>query len=119
MLFRSRESGAIEQDADIVCFIHRPEYYYHSDTDPSGKDIRGLAEFIIAKHRSGSVKDVNMRFRAQFARFENWLEESGESIVESTPSRLNMTDGGAAAMPSKLAGGSAEFLSSTDEPAPL
>lgn len=114
-----RESGAIEQDADIVCFIHRPEYYYHSDTDPSGKDIRGLAEFIIAKHRSGSVKDVNMRFRAQFARFENWLEESGESIVESTPSRLNMTDGGAAAMPSKLAGGSAEFLSSTDEPAPF
>lgn len=114
-----RESGAIEQDADIVCFIHRPEYYYHSDTDPSGKDIRGLAEFIIAKHRSGSVKDVNMRFRAQFARFENWLEESGESIVESTPSRLNMTDGGAAAMPSKLTGGSAEFLSSTDEPAPF
>ena len=113
-----RESGAIEQDADIVCFIHRPEYYYHSDTDPSGKDIRGLAEFIIAKHRSGSVKDVNMRFRAQFARFENWLEESGESIVESTPSRLNMTDGGAAAMPSKLTGGSAEFLSSTDETAP-
>lgn len=114
-----RESGAIEQDADIVCFIHRPEYYYHSDTDPSGKDIRGLAEFIIAKHRSGSVKDVNMRFRAQFARFENWLEEGGEAIVESTPSRLNMPDNGGQAMPSRLGGGSAEFLSSTDEPAPF
>ena len=69
-----RESGAIEQDADIVCFIHRPEYYYKSGQDAEGKDIRGLAEFIIAKHRSGSVGDVQMRFRGQFARFENWDE---------------------------------------------
>ena len=114
-----RESGAIEQDADIVCFIHRPEYYYHSDTDPSGKDIRGLAEFIIAKHRSGSVKDVNMRFRAQFARFENWIEEGGESIVESIPSRLNMPAGDGSAASSKLVGGSADFLSSSDEPTPF
>ena len=114
-----RESGAIEQDADIVCFIHRPEYYYHSDTDPSGKDIRGLAEFIIAKHRSGSVKDVNMRFRAQFARFENWIEEGGESIVESIPSRLNMPAGVGSAASSKLVGGSADFLSSSDEPTPF
>lgn len=114
-----RESGAIEQDADIVCFIHRPEYYYHSDTDPSGKDIRGLAEFIIAKHRSGSVKDVNMRFRAQFARFENWIEEGGESIVESIPSRLNMPADDGSAASSKLVGGSADFLSSSDEPTPF
>ena len=67
-----RESGAIEQDADIVCFIHRPEYYLHSDQDASGNDIRGLAEFIVAKHRSGKVDDVKMRFRSKFARFENW-----------------------------------------------
>ena len=45
-----RESGAIEQDADIVCFIHRPEYYSHSTTDEEGNDIRGKAEFILAKH---------------------------------------------------------------------
>ena len=44
-----RESGAIEQDADIVCFIHRPEYYTRSSEDASGNDIRGLAEFIVAK----------------------------------------------------------------------
>ncbi len=114
-----RESGAIEQDADIVCFIHRPEYYYHSDTDPSGKDIRGLAEFIIAKHRSGSVKDVNMRFRAQFARFENWLEDSsGEPIVEAATSRLNMGDT-PAGQNFQLSGGSAELLRSTDEPVPF
>lgn len=71
-----RESGAIEQDADMVCFIHRPEYYLHSGEDAAGNDIRGLAEFIIAKHRSGSVGDVKMRFRASYARFENWDELS-------------------------------------------
>ena len=77
-----RESGAIEQDADIVCFIHRPEYYTRSSEDSSGNDIRGLAEFIIAKHRSGSVGDVKLRFRAQFARFENWDESY--SLIQST-----------------------------------
>ncbi|MDE6288840.1 MAG: DnaB-like helicase C-terminal domain-containing protein, partial [Muribaculaceae bacterium] len=69
-----RESGAIEQDADMVCFIHRPEYYLRSDRDSQGNDIRGLAEFIVAKHRSGKVDDVKLRFRSQFARFENWDE---------------------------------------------
>ena len=59
-----RESGAIEQDADIVCFIHRPEYYTRSTEDANGNDIRGLAEFIVAKHRSGSVDDVKLRFKA-------------------------------------------------------
>ena len=67
-----RESGAIEQDADMVCFIHRPEYYAHSGQNAAGEDIRGVAEFIVAKHRSGAVDDVKMRFRASFARFENW-----------------------------------------------
>ena len=67
-----RESGAIEQDADIVCFIHRPEYYTHSSEDSEGNDIRGLAEFIIAKHRSGSIGTIKMRFVARYARFENW-----------------------------------------------
>lgn len=115
-----RESGAIEQDADIVCFIHRPEYYYHSDTDPSGKDIRGLAEFIIAKHRSGSVKDVNMRFRAQFARFENWLEEGGEAIMGSTTSSLNMpSQGGDPFAASPLSGGTADIISSRGEDTPF
>lgn len=67
-----RESGAIEQDADIVCFIHRPEYYTKSSEDAEGNDIRGKAEFIVAKHRSGSTADVDMRFVAKYARFENW-----------------------------------------------
>lgn len=84
-----RESGAIEQDADIVCFIHRPEYYLRSDTDADGNDIRGLAEFIIAKHRSGSVADVKMRFRHKFARFENWDETVMSTEVASVGSKLN------------------------------
>lgn len=75
-----RESGAIEQDADIVCFIHRPEYYLRSDTDAAGNDIRGLAEFIVAKHRSGRVDDVKMRFRAKYARFENWDDEPASTF---------------------------------------
>ena len=69
-----RESGAIEQDADIVCFIHRPEYYTKSTVDSNNNDIRGLAELIVAKHRSGAVGDVKLRFVSQFARFENWDE---------------------------------------------
>ena len=69
-----RETGAIEQDADIVCFIHRPEYYTRSTTDAENRDIRGMAEFIVAKHRSGSVDDIEMTFVARFARFQNRSE---------------------------------------------
>ncbi|MDE5725670.1 MAG: replicative DNA helicase, partial [Duncaniella sp.] len=63
-----RESGAIEQDADIVCFIHRPEYYLRSGVDAAGNDIRGLAEFIVAKHRSGRVAGVKLRVKSRYAR---------------------------------------------------
>lgn len=83
-----RESGAIEQDADIVCFIHRPEYYLHSGEDAEGRDIRGLAQFIVAKHRSGKVDDVDMRFVSQFARFQNW-DENRIATQEVVGSKLN------------------------------
>lgn len=65
-----RESGAIEQDADMVCFIHRPEYYkiYQSQ---DGADLHGIAEIIIAKHRNGAVGDVRLRFIGQYTRFQN------------------------------------------------
>lgn len=77
-----RESGAIEQDADIVCFIHRPEYYTRSSEDAQGNDIRGKAELIIAKHRSGAVGTVDLRFVHQFAKFENW--EEGYRVMQET-----------------------------------
>ncbi|MCM1377802.1 MAG: replicative DNA helicase [Clostridium sp.] len=77
-----RESGAIEQDADIVCFIHRPEYYTKSTEDGRGNDIRGLAELIVAKHRNGAVDDVKLRFVSRYARFENW-DESYNVVQQS------------------------------------
>ena len=65
-----RESGAIEQDADMVCFIHRPEYYKITQ-DERGNDLRGMAEIIIAKHRNGATGDVLLRFKGEFAKFQN------------------------------------------------
>ena len=70
-----RESGAIEQDADIVCFIHRPEYYKIYQ-DEKGNDLHGVAEIIIAKHRNGAVGDVRLRFVGNYARFQNLEDES-------------------------------------------
>jgi len=72
-----RESGAIEQDADMVLFIHRPEYYRIYE-DEHHRDLRGMAEIIIAKHRNGAVGDVLLRFKGQYARFQN--PEDEESI---------------------------------------
>lgn len=63
-----RESGSIEQDADMVLFVHRPEYY-HIYTDENGNDLRGMAKIIIAKHRKGSTGDVTLSFRGEFTRF--------------------------------------------------
>ena len=53
-----RESGAIEQDADMVLFIHRPEYYGFM-TNNDGESLKGLAEIIIAKHRNGATDPLN------------------------------------------------------------
>ncbi|MCD4793720.1 MAG: replicative DNA helicase [Bacteroidales bacterium] len=68
-----RESGAIEQDADIVMFIHRPEKMGLTE-DEAGNSTRGLAQIIIAKHRNGAVTDIDLRFREEFARFEEFNE---------------------------------------------
>ncbi|MGM9871212.1 MAG: replicative DNA helicase [Muribaculaceae bacterium] len=118
-----RESGAIEQDADIVCFIHRPEYYTRSGQDAEGNDIRGLAEFIIAKHRSGSVGEVKMRFRAEFARFENWDEMTLGEPTEVASRITAAPEPGAApaAVPSapKFSGGTGDFLTQSSEKVPF
>ncbi len=62
-----RESGAIEQDADIVLFIYREEYY-----NPEKTDSLGIAEVNVAKHRAGAVGNVMMTFAAEFTRFRNY-----------------------------------------------
>ncbi|MCB0396775.1 MAG: replicative DNA helicase [Flavobacteriales bacterium] len=66
-----RESGAIEQDADMVMFIYRPEYY-GLDVDENNNPTQGMAEIIIAKHRNGALKDVPLRFIDKLAKFEDW-----------------------------------------------
>lgn len=65
-----RESGAIEQDADMVLFVHRPEYY-HIYQDEKGNDLHGMAQIIIAKHRKGATGDVLLNFRGEFTRFQD------------------------------------------------
>ena len=77
-----RESGAIEQDADIVAFIHRPEYY-GINTDENGMPTAGMAEIIIAKHRNGAVTDVNLRFLKDQARFAD--KDSDENSTAADP----------------------------------
>lgn len=80
-----RESGAIEQDADMVCFIHRPEYYKIYEAPDGGQDYRGKAEIIIGKHRNGEVGIVLLRFKAEFTRFMNLDDDvhNGSSIYGS------------------------------------
>jgi replicative DNA helicase len=67
-----RDSGAIEQDADIVLFIHRPEMYQKEDSE--GNSLEGMAEVIVGKHRNGPTGLVNLYFHKQFTRFDNRTE---------------------------------------------
>ncbi len=67
-----RESGAIEQDADIVSFIYRPEYYKIEEwDDDEHSPTDGQAEFIIAKHRNGGLDEIRLKFIGHLGRFEN------------------------------------------------
>lgn len=83
-----RESGAIEQDADIVSFIHRPEYYGFTE-DENQNSLRGIAEIIIAKHRAGSIGDVRLRFQAEYTKFveldDNFIGGLDDSDMEAEP----------------------------------
>ena len=66
-----RESGAIEQDADMVIFLHRPEYYHILQSEDGFTDYRGKAEVVIAKHRKGATGIVTMDFKGEYTRFAN------------------------------------------------
>jgi replicative DNA helicase len=71
MLSDLRESGSIEQDADMVLFIYRPEYY-GIDVDEEGTPTKGLAEIIIAKHRNGAVGSVKLRYIGEYVKFADY-----------------------------------------------
>ena len=101
MLSDLRESGAIEQDADIVTFIYRPEYYKIYEWD-NGDDSRGQGELIIAKHRNGSLKNVRLKFTGEFAKFTDLdyfdggdNEDGDNSSMLSMPSSMNEDNGDA------------------------
>ncbi len=85
-----RESGAIEQDADVVVFIHRPEYYGF-ETDDEGQSLKGIAEIIIAKHRNGPIGDVKLKFKKELAKFMD-MDQDGFEFADdgfTRQSRIN------------------------------
>ena len=92
MLSDLRESGAIEQDADIVTFIYRPEYYKIYEWD-NGDDSRGQGELIIAKHRNGSLKNVRLKFIGEFAKFSDldYFEEGDFEDNDNNSSMISMS----------------------------
>jgi replicative DNA helicase len=86
-----RESGAIEQDADIVSFIYRPEYYKIDEwDDDEHSPTEGQAEFIIAKHRNGSLENIRLKFIGNLGKFDN-LEDYGGGFGD-LPSKMNHDD---------------------------
>jgi len=98
-----RESGAIEQDADLVLFIYRAEYYkLHEFEDGTPTD--GVAEIIIAKHRNGPVGEIKLKFIDRFAKFEDYTQPGSPSQdfsaddvsngFRTLPSRMNDMDDG-------------------------
>ena len=85
-----RESGSIEQDADIVMFLYRPEYYKIS-VDEEGMPTQGMAEVIIAKHRNGSLENVKLKFIGKYTKFADYDAPDGLTPLSSITreSRLN------------------------------
>jgi replicative DNA helicase len=69
MLTDLRESGAIEQDADLILFIYREELYNRTEEN------KGKAELIVAKHRNGPTGFVNLTFREKYTKFQNYYKD--------------------------------------------
>lgn len=87
-----RESGAIEQDADMVCFIHRPEYYGIME-DEDGRSTKDIGEFIIAKHRNGRVDTVRLRFVSSIIKFSGLKEGMAMGSTGTFSSKMNQPIG--------------------------
>src|SRR5690606_36590426 len=114
MLSDLRESGSIEQDADMVLFLYRPEYYGLTD-DEEGRPTAGRGEVIIAKHRNGETGIVPLRFIGKYVKFVDLEEDFGGAAsfgggVDSF-SAINPSDafggagafgGGGITMPSRM-----------------
>ena len=103
MLSDLRDSGAIEQDADIVCFIYRPEYYGLTEWS-DGTPCNSQGEIIVAKHRNGSLKDVRLRFIGKYAKFANMDSFADEYMPDSLQPNKDFTQsmGGSYTVQSKM-----------------
>jgi replicative DNA helicase len=108
-----RESGAIEQDADLVLFIYRPEYYKIDQFDDN-TPTKGLAEIIIAKHRNGQTGEVKLNFVSHYGKFKDYenFEFGGE--MEMAPNE-NFYSPVTKVMPSKMNRGSKNTEPLSDE----
>ncbi|MBW3467955.1 replicative DNA helicase [Arthrospiribacter ruber] len=125
-----RESGAIEQDADMVMFLYRPEYYGFTEDD-EGNSVMGVGEVIIAKHRNGSLENVKLRFIGKYTKFTDLemnvpyqpQDVSYTSKFQSAASAQDFESGSTIRLQSKANGGDgdAPFPGGLDsnEPAPF
>lgn len=82
-----RESGAIEQDADMVCFIYRPEYY-EMKNDSEGNSTKGRADIIIAKNRHGDTREISLGFIDHLTKFVNYEDLQFNQIIDYPVSRI-------------------------------
>ncbi|NNE30169.1 MAG: replicative DNA helicase, partial [Saprospiraceae bacterium] len=98
MLSDLRESGAIEQDADIVSFIYRPEYYQILE-DEEGNSVKGMAELIVAKHRNGATDTVKLKWIDYCAKFVNPDDPNFNSLTDDA---YNAGSPGIITMPSRI-----------------
>ncbi|UMB54671.1 replicative DNA helicase [Lutibacter sp. A64] len=88
-----RESGAIEQDADIVSFIFRPEYYGLTEWDDEERTpCEGQAEFIVAKHRNGGLENIRLKFTGHLAQFSNLDEDFGNEFHSKMNNEISAED---------------------------
>lgn len=97
-----RESGAIEQDADMVCFIHRPEYYFKQGSEGYDVSMEGKAEIIVAKHRNGATKTITLAFDQIHARFMEPNEAVPFPLDPNDSSTLTNTGSRVISIPSKI-----------------
>ena len=92
-----RESGSIEQDADLVLFLYRPEYYGMTE-DSENNSLTGFTEVIVAKHRNGALDSVGLKFIGKYTKFDNlelnrnYSKQPHEVETISLPSKANGSD---------------------------
>jgi replicative DNA helicase len=111
-----RESGSIEQDADMVMFLYRPEYYGF-ETDDEGNTTAGMAELIIAKQRNGPTGSCKLQFIGKYGKFTDW-NYGGLASGDSMGGGLDAGGGNTITLPSKM-NGDQGASSSSDQSVPF